>query len=552
MPRIPIPSNKQWRGQFQGEFFGNVHFGRGVDPDRNQGVLTLGDSLSSIFDDTDDADLTTPVAFLRTAADGTDRWWVNAGKLFKTTNTDPEAGWTQDAISNSPTAPLYDLFEFVDDMYCPVDTDISQLSGGTWDADWWSTRTNASALQSGVPHRIWEFAGAMLITDGRYINTWDGTLAEDPALTLPSNRQAQWGRATNDFSFIGTKTLDGTEAEVFFWDRVSDTFNSRYGIGDVEALCGFAVAGIPYLVTKRGSIKRFTGQGFQTVQEFPTVEANSVITDINPNGVFVEENTVKMVVDFGSNSIFRALSGVWTYNTDTNNLLLTEQLTNGTDYGQGELDAVGAIKQVPVGQGRFLVGGSVYTAYTGTTKQAIFTSDEGSTSARGYFVTSKIPAQNVRNFYRQVFAKFRKLKNSSDRIRIAYQVAESNTLPAYETITWVTSTTFTGSNSNVTVGDFVEIIAGDNAGALAKITDIASGTPNTYTIDTTLNASTSTARARYLPFTDLGTISSQTIQEQVYRITARGHWVRFLVYLQGDEESPEFEELLLDFDQLRL
>ncbi len=81
----------------------------------------------------------------------------------------------------------------------------------------------------------------------------------------------------------------------------------------------------------------------------------------------------------------------------------------------------------------------------------------------------------------------------------------------------------------------------------SKITTKSAGNaPWTFTIDVTLNASTSTARACYHRFIDLGTVTSQTIQEQVFRPLARANWIRLLVELRGGINSPQLEELVAD------
>ena len=558
MPRVDLAKSKKWSGIFEGEFFGNLYLTKNISLERSKGKVVLGEAFAAIFDSVDDSDLITPVAFIRSSADTTDRYWVNAGKLFKTTNTNPEVGWTQDAIASSPTAPLYDLLDFAGALLVPVDTNISRLVAGTWTASWWSSLSGASTLQAGKPHRFAIFSGAVLITDGRFINTFDGTIALDPAITLPIQFDAQWIRTTADFAYIGTKTIGGSEAEIFFWDRTSASYNGRYGIGDSEALCGFTVAGIPHIVTKKGEIKRFTGQGFRTVQQFPTVELGKTINNIDPNGVTVDEDIVKINVDFGVLTDMRLLSGIWTFDTSSNNLYHSGSIRNdtGNDYSQQEVAAAGAMLSTLPTQGRYLVGGKAYTtAYTGSTKFAIYTSDEDSTTGqRGYIITPKISAQNVQRFWREFILKFKKFLNSTDRLRVAYRTQESTTLlPLYETVTWVTATTFKSATLPVAAaGDFVEILAGDNAGALVKITAVSalSGGFYTYTIDLTLNASTGTARVRFLNFTDLGTVSSQAIQNEVFRVARRDSWIQYLIELRGKINSPELEDLMIDYDEL--
>lgn len=546
---IPPVQTRKWAGMFSGEFAGNVFATKNIDLQRSQNKLAISDSHTANAISTSLGNLTTPTAFIRTAADGTDRYWALGGRLFKTTGTNPQGTWAQDAIASTPTAPLYDMIEFASALIVAKDTDLTRLSGGTWTAAWWTGTLGAAALTTAVPHRFAILAGALLVTNGRYVASYDGTIVTTPDLTLPSQFQAQFIITTQDLAYIGTKSLNAGNAEVFAWDRSNTNYTARYDIGDSECLCGFLVGGIPYIVTKKGVIKRFTGQAFTQVQAFPSAEVPVNINNIDPNGVTVDGNTVKILVDFGVISSSRLRSGLWTFEADTLNLYHSGSVKNnaGKDYSQSELFAAGALRQTIPGQGRYLLGASPYTVYSGTKVFGIFTLDESATAGHpGYYMTPKIKAGNVRRFWRQLFVRFANFQNSTDRIRVAYRTLDSTTLPAYETITWVTATTFTGSNANVAVGDFVEILAGDNAGALAKITTIVAGSPKTFTIDLTLNASTNTARATYLRFTDLGTVTAQSIQEAVFRPLARSNWIQYLIELRGSINSPLLEELIQD------
>lgn len=564
MPRLSLPSpeDRRWVGINPGEFAGNVYLTKNISFERNPGKITLQESLTEVFDEADSGgtNLSSIVdAFERTNADGTDRYWalVSGGRLFKSNATDPEAGWAEDAIGSTPTAADYDMIEFQDALLVSLQTDIARLST-SWNATFWTGLSGASALTTGVPHRFAIHSGAVLITDGRFVNTYDGTTATDPALTLPNDFESQFILSTADFSWICTKAVGGNlDAEVFSWDRTSgDNYNARYSVGDIEVLAGFVVNGIPYIITKKGAIKKFTGQGFNTIQQFPSVEIGIDIEKIDPNGVIVmDEDLVLINVRFGITTNFgidhmRILDGVWVFNVNTNNLYHSYSYKNtvGSDFSQQEVVDVGAMMLTVTTKGRFLVAADVYTVYAGTARQAIFSSDETNTSQhRGYFITTKIRSSDIQRFWRQIFSKFRRLRNSTDRIRVMYRIQDDNSLPAYETITWASTTTFTGTNSDVAVNDFVEVLAGDNAGVIAKISAIASGSPNTYTIDVTVNSSSNAARARYLKFIDLGEISSQTIQKEVFRMARKAPWIQFMFSFVGDETSPEFEEMVVDF-----
>lgn len=554
MPRFSIPNEqvKEFRGLFPGEDFGEIWAASDIDLERYKGKVALADSYSDLFDSSEAgfANLTTPIAFVRSSADNTDRWWLNGGKLFKTTNTNPETGWTEDAIASSPTAPLYDLIDFAGALICPTSTNLSRLSAGTWTASWWQG-TLAQAALTANPHRFFILAGALCFTDGRLVHQYDGTIVGQD-LTLPQGFIGNGGLVLGELGFIFGQQIGGGEAHVYTWDRVTKDYIAKYPVGDTEVLGGW-VADSVYIITKKGMIKRFTGNGFGGLNnewQFPSVEVQAQINNIHPNGISVSENIVKIFVDFGVIANDRLLSGFWNFNMKNGNLYHAGSVRNTTtrDYAQHELAEVGALKQTTVDQGLYLAGARVYTVYSGTTRYGIFSSDEAASSNQGYIITSKIRTSNVQAFWRLIFAHLKNMVSADDRFRIAVRVADSASLPAYETITWTAANTFTASNSSIAVGDFVEVIAGENAGAIARITTI-SGT--TITIDRSLYSSTAAARARYWRFTDLGTISNVQVVAEIFHATIRGTFLQMLCEFRGGRTSPLLENLIVDYRALR-
>src|SRR3990167_1539059 len=150
---IPDRKKKRFYSPNTGEIFGNLWATKNIDLDFNRGKIRLAERLYEVFNNTDDGQLELPVQFIRTDADGTDRWWAlgqdsgigvsaNDGFLFKTTNTNPLVGWTQDAIANSPSTAVVDMEIFGtasgrDRLVVSRPTDLSILINGTWTASWW-------------------------------------------------------------------------------------------------------------------------------------------------------------------------------------------------------------------------------------------------------------------------------------------------------------------------------------------------------------------------------------------------------------------------------
>lgn len=553
---IPNPETKQWSGQHKGEFAGNIFHSRSIDLERQKGKVTVAESYSHLVHSAQDgfSNLITPIAFVRSSADGTDRYFANAGRIFKTTNTNPETGWAEDAIGSTPTAPLYDLIDFSGALIVPIATDLSRLASGVWTASWWQG-TLAQAAMGSNPHRFAILAGKLLITDGRFVHTYDGTIAVTNALTLPTGFSAYGIKPWTSIGFVFGKSTGGGEVDVFEWDGITGNYINRYPAGDSEVLCMFVAGNVPYLITKKGSIRRFTGQGFESVQQFPTVERGLTINNIHPNGVIVDENIVKIFVDFGSSSSLgildtRILSGIWTFDITNNNLYHSGSVKNtaGADQAQLELPEAGAMLLTATSQGRYLIGARVYTNYDTASRYGIFSSDETDTSNEGYFMTPKLTAKTVKNFWKRLQLKFKQL-DSGDVIRIAYRVIDSTVFPQYETITWLSTTTFSAANANIQAGDFVEVLSGDNAGRLARVTSYTGGT---VTIDRGFSSSANSSRVRYHRFIDLGTVTSTGINSEVMRITDRGETVQLLCEIRGTENSPHLEELLVHSEPRRI
>ena len=521
-----------------------------------------GESFSSLFQD---ADLTTSVAFVRTAADNTDRWWALGAVMAKSTNTDPESSWAQDAVASSPTDAESDMIEFRDTLITSSDTDLDELSAGTWTNPWWSSTASgdpAGAALRAAPHRFAIHAGVLLITDGFEIQSWDNVTRTQPALSLPRDIEARWIRSVGDFAYIGGAAIgDRQEGAVFAWDRASSSYNAVYPIGDREALCGFAVRGVLHIITKRGEIKRFNGQGFTTLQQFPNFELGMDIADIHPNGVAVDGHLVDVLVRFGASTgtgfgidTTRLIDGIWRWNSETNNLYHWASVVSGAgnDTAQLELSAVGALVRTQPTQGRYLVGATAFQSYTGTTSARIFSSDESGSTSRGWFITAKIPSQNIQRFWRQLQLQFRRLRASTHVIRVAYRVRDDLNLPVYKTVTWVSTSRFdlAAADANVVAGNFVEVLAGPNAGALVEVTSKASDTQITF--NPTLNTASTDARVRFLPFVEIGTVTSQAIQSEIFRVAARSPFVQFLVELRGTQVSPELQRMVADYQDVKV
>src|SRR3989344_2431374 len=151
MIKLPQKDNI-WRGQYSNDQLGDFIQSFNIDLESRPGHIKPSERLRNVFTSSDDADLGLPFSFIRSSADSTDRYWAACGSvLFKSTDTDPEGAWAQDAIASTPTSVDSDsnFLEYNGDLFIAnSNTNIHKLSAGTWTASWWTGVAGGSALQN--------------------------------------------------------------------------------------------------------------------------------------------------------------------------------------------------------------------------------------------------------------------------------------------------------------------------------------------------------------------------------------------------------------------
>lgn len=257
--------------------------------------------------------------------------------------------------------------------------------------------------------------------------------------------------------------------------------------------------------------------------------------------------------------IYRRMdSGVWCLNLNTNNLYHRYSFTQydgstNYDYGHPYIGKVGALYPVSSRDG-FFSSAMLYEAYTGTTKQHIFLTDDFADSGRGYFIIPKIGTGEAEQTWKMLWTKFKKFTDSGNRISVrarGVDPLESTTdlRPLTASATWTSSTTFTCAvPTGVSVGDEVEVLAGDNAGVCTEITAL-SGTPNgsstlTVTVDAVPYSSARQILVRFDNWTEKKVISSTTISKDQSPLKINSEYLQLKIEMYG--KFMQMNELLIE------
>jgi len=611
-----IPEKKQWKGIYPGNYTGNLWSTFNIDLEKTPGRIALSDKFRRIA-----SGLGVVSKFIKTNATATEQWFaiVNDTDILRNGNSVITAGtWATDDTSGSPNDPrdmvLHESANGEQRLVCTRQSDIAILNStgvaNAWDADWGSTVLSLT-LTNQIFHPIARLQRLLAIGDRTVasglgvpvIHTIDSTDAiSSNKLTFHADFNVRLAITNSDRFWFGLENDSEGPAKIIEWDGFSSTYNKEHDLEGSIPLTGFVVDDIPYFITEKGYIFRWTGGGFVRQQSFNMDEQRMIFgptifqeNTISSYGTFVDGNIVYINIGAplrnasgGSTALTggsrKARSGVWIYNTLNNNLYhhmaIGQHASAGTDvdYGHGLINFPGAVVKAKVGDDRILVASaSVYTGgatWLTTPANGIyrmirgdsFASDEGRN--RGYFITPYIPIKEVEAMWEALWVKFRRFRitagdtTSDDRIVVKWRVVDplfeadaqdpaANPNPMFNAEgTWVNTTSFTCKVPiGVTVGDEVEVLTGDNAGCSFNISTLSATPDNSTAITVTIDeaaptSSTDTFLCRFDNWNTETAISSTTVGNQKVPFTSIGHgeFIQLKIELRG--HATELDELI--------
>ena len=431
-------------------------------------------------------------------------------------------------------------------------------------------------------------------------------------IVLPDEYEIVWIGDDGKFAYLGTRHKRGGDGLIFIWDGTSENYNYYRESGGSTTFCGRAKKGIMYTMNDQGELLKFDGDQFSAVAVLPWREYRTLWYDggtattlgarntvVRQNGMAVLGDRINVLVKASLdgdnfNPLPNFPSGIWEYDEEIGfypKSLLSHwdgvtTFGNDDDSGAPAIVNVGALKTTgETDQDQnFLAGGTVTAVETATQSQIMAPATPGSSTGlqRGYFVTTKIQGyQSFKSYWTRLQTAFRKFESTSHGIIVKYRTETSVTLADGEKdYIYISGTWFNYDGPNrfttikiddsdgakLSVGDEIEFIRGKGGGMLAHITSITNTSANLYTIvlDETFPWATGSEifLARAMKWKKLGEtflssansvdpyypLSSQSIQEKLFTIAKRSKWIQLKVELRGDVNSPELEELFLEFE----
>jgi hypothetical protein len=537
---IPSEDRREWRGIFPSKFQGDFHTCWNIDLENESSLLALAGRGQVVKASDSDAQFLPPAGFIRSNADGTDRFWANLqNRLFRTPGADPFGAWSQDTLASTPsdttgfTARIQDIALHGDTDHSdtnPQDRLLATLNTGNiailnptyavkaWDTDWWTDTVSGVAQAAmkttygglAVRHVMGRIQKLLIILDGDALHTVDkDDVVNNRSITFPPGYVGTCLYTTHDRAWIGIRNIVGDHGWIIEWDGFSETFNEMHPFDGVP-ISGWVWNNLPFFINNYGQIMYLVNDGgFIESNVFPIFDEGLTfsLSDTDPNhvhhrGCFVDGDFVKILAGAPVNSL-RMKAGLWVFDIRGGNLFHQTSLsgyvtdTDGSpDFGQQYVKQVGAVynlRSVGGGVKGALMGGEHYSSYSGTTQVAIYRTNNnrsaGDPTNRGHFLSAQIPAVGITDNWKKAWAIFRRFIHGDNRIVIKSRIEDGYTAsdtgngnriggPLQCSATWLSATTFSGPiPTGVKVGDEVEVIAGENAGCTFHISAL-SGTPD--------------------------------------------------------------------------
>lgn len=509
---IPPKEEKKWRGIFPSRYAGSIQDSWNIDLERVPSLLSISGAMVRSFPaDSDTTTIAVIQRFLSSNSDNTSRIWAfhSNGVAYATS----PGLWSPDTYANTPTNSLNDAIVHGDtnitDSNAPKSRILvalnstivafnSKTATRAWDTNWWSDTNEVpqqADLDNSGDHIFGKVQSLTIVTDGDAFHTIDkNDRVTRRRIVYPINYKAKCVYTTTERFWIGLENVAGGDGMIISWDGSSEGYKDYSFPG--KPMSGWIVDGVPHFVNNYGQILKFQGWGFEEVRHFPCYEENLVLEDLHREGCVVDGKVVRILI-LAPRYSRTTRSGIWIYNLETDNLYLSQSLSDfestRKEYGQAYLFRVGALfstrylsNTVP-----FIAGGAVYTP-NDTTHIAIFSARHNnmrtSSIMRGTFVLSRIPARDVYDIFQKLILRYREFSDTDAKIVVKYRTtnpltsASSNMNgPAVQQsswVTWLTATTFradspTAIPSGVKVGHEVEIVAGQNGGCVFHISAIS-------------------------------------------------------------------------------
>lgn len=260
MSKIP-GDTQRWATSTNSNLFGHVVRTKNMDFSTD-GYASLARKAMALYSTDSDADFGARVPAI--IADASLYYVVTTGRVFTVSLTSSAITIAKLAATNTNIQTGSDAVMFNGVPHVSTNTKVESYAPSTW-------TDRITGFSSSYPHPLCVIENRieLAVANGNVVTTYNTSYSLQNTLTLPSKyvvTSMRWKR--NDL-YIGTRTIDGSEAMVFIWNGSGTQAQQGHPIG-----ADWAYSLAPYqssiaVLTSAGQCLIFNGGGFNTLFNLP-------------------------------------------------------------------------------------------------------------------------------------------------------------------------------------------------------------------------------------------------------------------------------------------
>jgi hypothetical protein len=566
MPKISFPLNNQiWEPSYLGDYWGDFNYSFGINlfSDRSK-ILTT----QPFVPHTTNQDISNLNSSPKDFAFFDAYYWAVLARVYKVdSGAFPTAKFAVDTDTNSPTdLSDPDIEIFGDSMIVSRPRDLAKRNAGNnvWLANWWTASTASGGL--GQPqlndsvHPLATFGKHLFIGDKNLLHSVDmGNNVYRNRLIFPSNATILWIKTTATRVFLGVKYTDGS-FEVVEYDPLMENYKEWF-VDEGEAV-GFIWNNNLFILTERGNVYEWIGNGFRFFAKFPTENSSSSETRSNfilphRNGITVINNIPHFLV-MENRKIRGHFAGIYICDPEIKQIYHYRSVVFDplNSYGTMRFRDVGGLFYVKNNNYVF-AGVSPYTSGVNVRSGIYISYYSGTISYRSHIILPKIKTGAIDNIWKKVFIKYKLGEEYGAKIIVKYQTKEDEDNYPDDRLygTWISSNqirVFTTLANRWKVGDEIIILSGYGSGLITRITAI--NYPY-ITIEESVGVASTDLYFKVTNFRKMGEITDRTKNEQFLSFPENpliSDWIRLKLELRGSKTAVENVEIYYEPNERNL
>lgn len=269
MIKIPFTQEKRWQQTNTSDLFGTLFMSRNMNYDK-QGYATLAKRSRALYSSS------LAENFGRV---GVIAYYDSTSEYFIFTNDRPyKLSFASDAVTitdenattNMPSMDLLcrnDLINWQSYLYATSTTSLRRYNSGGWSLG--LTGSGFTGVTDAGQLAVFKNFNYLCVAQGNTVLLLDTSHNLVRTLTLQSEFKVTSMDWNNNLLFIGTRNINNDDAMLFVWDGTTTAANGGYSVGTHRINSVRAYQSSCALVTSKGKLLYFTGNGFKELAGLP-------------------------------------------------------------------------------------------------------------------------------------------------------------------------------------------------------------------------------------------------------------------------------------------